>query len=199
MTLPLPHSSVIKVVYIPSTSRYGGCSTYTHLSTPKSIHPMPRQNFFFLFFFSFSTPELPTPRPDPGRPVRIQSFWPANERIPASRPDPADPAGERTDPGHPGRLALQIPRCRCRPFRSRRLELHSPAGKREEEPERERLLKTTQKKKKEKSEVEMPGQGVKSGCDTLGVSIAFSSRERDKWVENFQTWPTPQFPFFFFF
>jgi hypothetical protein len=45
----------------------------------------------------------------------------------------------------------------------------------------------------------MPGQGVKSGCDTLGVSIAFSSRERDKWVENFQTWPTPQFPFFFFF
>jgi len=80
MTLPLPHSSVIKVVYIPSTSRYGGCSTYTHLSTPKSIHPMPRQNFFFLFVFYPRTAH-----PEAG-----------------SRPAGQDPvvlAGDRTDPG----------------------------------------------------------------------------------------------------
>jgi hypothetical protein len=54
-----------------------------------------------------------------------------------------------------GRLALQIPRCSHRPFRSRRPELHSPAGKREEEEphrerERESWLKKKKKRKKER-------------------------------------------------
>jgi hypothetical protein len=100
-----------------------------------------------------------------GQPVRIQLFWPANERFPARMTETAG-SGQLARiqliwPGNEqilaswqrqGRPALQILRCSCRPFRSLRPELHSPAGKREEEldREKERALVENEKKKKKK-------------------------------------------------
>jgi len=106
------------------------------------------------------------------------------------------PAGKREEEEEPerererereresvGRLALQNPRCSRWPFRSRRPELHSPAGKREkEEPERERELVENEKKKKEKSEVEMPGQGVKSWVWDFGCKYSIFLNHNHKCI-----------------